>query len=89
MVRLKPPGDPNAARRTEPLPPKVTLQAPTPPPLIAAVANGVGNVVLVGKSFAVGSSLTAGRGYHAASLIERRRSANLSGHYGFGDAFEE
>ncbi len=60
MVRLKPPEDPNAARHTTPLPPKVPSQAPAPPPLIAAVANGVGNVVLVGKSFAVGSSLTAG-----------------------------
>lgn len=65
MVRLKPPGDPNAdpnaASKKSPLqPPQVLSLAPSATPAVVPVTSGVGEVVLAGSRFAAGSSLTAG-----------------------------
>jgi len=61
MVRLKPPEDPNAASKKSPhKPPQVLSLAPSTVPAVVPVTSGVGEVVLAGKRFAAGSSLTAG-----------------------------
>jgi hypothetical protein len=61
MVRLKPAEDPNAARKKKPSqPPQVLSLAPAAAPAVVPVTSGVGEVVLAGKQFAAGSSLTAG-----------------------------
>ena len=73
MVRLKPAGDPNgdphedpnedrnAAGKKPPFqPPQVLSLAPAAAPAVVPVTSGVGEVVLAGKQFAAGSSLTAG-----------------------------
>ncbi len=65
MVRLKPHGDskedPNAAGNKSPFqPPQVMSLKPTAEPVAVPVTSGVGEVVLAGKRFAAGSSLTAG-----------------------------
>ena len=61
MVRLKPPEDPNAASKKSPFqPPQVLSLTPTAEPAVVPVTGGVGEVVLAGKRFAAGSSLTAG-----------------------------
>jgi len=65
MVRLKPPGDANeaanAAGKKSPFePPQVASLAPAAEPAVVPVTSGVGEVVLAGKRFAAGSSLTAG-----------------------------
>jgi hypothetical protein len=62
MVRLKPPGDPTEAANAVPKkkPPQAMSLTPTATPVAVPVTSGVGDVVLAGKQFAVGSSLTAG-----------------------------
>jgi hypothetical protein len=65
MVRLKPPEDPNADRyaaskKTPFQPPQVLSLTPEATPPVVPVSGGVGEVVLAGKRFAAGSSLTAG-----------------------------
>jgi len=60
MVRLKPPEDPNAAKKPPVQPPKETSLAPETEPAAVPVTSGVGEVVLAGSRFAAGSSLTAG-----------------------------
>jgi hypothetical protein len=61
MVRLKPPEDPNAASKKSPFqPPQVLSLTPVATPAVVPVTGGVGEVVLAGKRFAAGSSLTAG-----------------------------
>jgi len=61
MVRLKPVADPNAASRKSPhQPPQVLSAAPSVMPAVGPVTSGVGEVVLAGKQFSAGSSLTAG-----------------------------
>ncbi len=60
-VRLKPLADPNAANKKSPRqPPQVLSVAPSAAPAFVPVTSGVGDVVLAGKQFAAGSSLTAG-----------------------------
>ncbi len=61
MVRLKPFEDPNAAKKKTPFqPPQALSMAPAAAPAVVPVTSGVGDVVLAGKRFAAGSSLTAG-----------------------------
>ena len=73
MVRLKQPGDPdkdankdpnegaNAANKKSPSqPPQVLPLTPAATPAAVPVTGGVGEVLLAGKRFAAGSSLTAG-----------------------------
>jgi AMIN domain len=65
MVRLKPQGeakeDPNAAGNKSPFqPPQVLSLTPAATPAVVPVTSGIGEVVLAGKHFAAGSSLTAG-----------------------------
>ena len=60
MVRLKPPEDPNASKKTASQPPQMMSMAPDAAPLAVPVSSGVGEVVLAGSRFAAGSSLTAG-----------------------------
>jgi hypothetical protein len=61
MVRLKPAEDPNAASKKPPRrPPQVLSLTPVATPAVVPVTSGVGDVVLAGKRFAAGSSLTAG-----------------------------
>jgi hypothetical protein len=61
MVRLKPPEDPNAASKKSPFqPPQALSLTPAAEPAVVPVTSGVGEVVLAGKRFAAGSSLTAG-----------------------------
>jgi hypothetical protein len=69
MVRLKPPAesneaiteDSNAASNESPSePPQVLSLTPVATPAVVPVSNGIGEVVLAGKRFAAGSSLTAG-----------------------------
>jgi AMIN domain len=65
MVRLKPPADPNgdastASKKSPFQPPQVLSLAPAAEPAVVPVTSGVGEVVLAGKRFAAGSSLTAG-----------------------------
>jgi hypothetical protein len=61
MVRLKPPEDLNAASKKSPFqPPQVLSLAPAAAPAVVPVTSGVGEVMLAGKQFAAGSSLTAG-----------------------------
>jgi hypothetical protein len=59
MVRLKAPEDVNA-KKTSPQPPKEASLAPSAEPAVVPVTSGVGEVVLAGRRFAAGSSLTAG-----------------------------
>jgi hypothetical protein len=60
-VRLKPASDPNAANRKSPHQPPQALSAPpSAAPAFVPVTSGVGDVVLAGKQFAAGSTLTAG-----------------------------
>lgn len=61
IVRLKPPEDPYAAARP-PLPEqrKVVSVEAASEPAVVPVTSGIGNVVLAGRRFAAGSSLTAG-----------------------------
>jgi len=69
MVRLKPVAeskearneDPNAAGKKLPSqPPQVLSLTPAATPAVMPVSGGIGEVVLAGKRFAAGSSLTAG-----------------------------
>jgi hypothetical protein len=68
MVRLKPPGgpnedlvgDPNAENEKPPSQPPQVLSLAPGAPAVVPVTGGVGEVVLAGKRFAAGSSLTAG-----------------------------
>jgi hypothetical protein len=60
MVRLKPAEDPNAASKKSPRqPPQVLSLAPAATPAVVPVTSGLGDVVMAGKQFAAGSSLTA------------------------------
>jgi hypothetical protein len=60
-VRLKPAEDPKAANRKSPhQTPQVLSLTPTATPAVVPVTSGVGDVVMAGKQFAAGSSLTAG-----------------------------
>jgi hypothetical protein len=61
MVRLKPIEAPKTAGKKSPFqPPKVLSAAPSAEPAVVPVTSGVGEVVLAGKQFAAGSTLTAG-----------------------------
>ncbi len=69
MVRLKPrprperrpSEDSNAASKKSPSqPPQVLSLTPSATPAVVPVSSGIGEVVLAGKRFAAGSSLTAG-----------------------------
>ncbi len=61
MVRLKPIETPKAVGKKSPFqPPQVLSSAPSVAPAVVPVTSGVGDVVLAGKQFAAGSSLTAG-----------------------------
>jgi len=60
MVRLKPPEDPNASKKTPFQAPQVMALTPTETALAVPVSSGAGEVVLAGSRFAAGSSLTAG-----------------------------
>jgi len=60
MVRLKPPEDPNAGKKMPSQPPQVLSLTPAAAPAMVPVTSGVGDVVLAGRRFAAGSSLTAG-----------------------------
>jgi hypothetical protein len=68
MVRLKPLAesnearneDPNAGSKKLPSQPQVLSLTPAATPAIVPVSGGIGEVVLAGKRFAAGSSLTAG-----------------------------
>jgi hypothetical protein len=61
MVRLKPAENSNAAnKKSTRQAPQVLSVTPTATPLVVPVTSGVGNVVMAGKQFAAGTSLTAG-----------------------------
>ena len=60
MVRLKPPEDPNAQKKTPSQSPQVLSAETAEAPALVPVTSGVGDVVLAGSRFAAGSSLTAG-----------------------------
>lgn len=66
MVRLKPPEDPYAASRPRATdqpkeePPKAVSVESDTEPAVVPVTSGIGEVVLAGRRFAAGSSLTAG-----------------------------
>lgn len=60
MVRLKPPEDPNASKKTQFQAPQVLAMTPAATPLAVPVSSGIGDVVLAGSRFPAGSSLTAG-----------------------------
>jgi hypothetical protein len=61
MVHLKPPKQLYEANAPSPAqPPQVVSITPAPPPAIVPVTSGVGEVLLAGRRFALGSSLTAG-----------------------------
>lgn len=61
MVRLKPPGDANAAnKKSLSNEPKVLSASSADRPAFVPVTSGVGEVVMADKRFAAGSSLTAG-----------------------------
>ena len=60
MVRLKPPEDPNASQNPPSQPPQVLSMAPAAGLAALPVSGGIGDVVLAGRQFAAGSSLTAG-----------------------------
>ena len=61
MVRLKPAEDAKAAsKKSLAQPPQVQSAAPAVAPVFVPITGGVGDVVLAGKRFALGSSLTAG-----------------------------
>jgi hypothetical protein len=60
-VRLKPAEDPNAASKKSPRKaPQVLSLTPAATPAVVPFTSGVGNVVMAGKQFSAGSSLTAG-----------------------------
>jgi AMIN domain len=59
MIRLKPPEDPNLAKNSTQLP-QVMAMTPVAAPVAVPISSGVGDVVLAGKRFAAGTSLTAG-----------------------------
>jgi hypothetical protein len=61
MVRLKPPKQLYEATAPAPAqPPQITSLSPVPTPAVVPVTSGVGDVLLAGRRFALGSSLTAG-----------------------------
>jgi len=60
MVRLKPPEDPNAGKKTAIESPQVLSTTAAEVSAVVPVSSGVGDVVLAGSRFAAGSSLTAG-----------------------------
>jgi hypothetical protein len=60
MVRLKPPGATAAAKNSPFQPPQALSMTPVATPVAVPVTSGVGEVVLAGKTFAAGTSLTAG-----------------------------
>ena len=73
MVRLKPRADPNADANADPnedpgatnkkspsQPPQVLSLTPVATPAVVPVSSGIGEVVLAGKRFVAGSSLSAG-----------------------------
>ena len=60
-VRLKPAEDPNmASKKPQRQPPQVLSLTPAATPAVVPFTSGVGSVVMAGKQFAAGSSLTAG-----------------------------
>jgi len=59
MVRLKPPEDPNAAKKSPFQPPSV-ISLTTASPALVPVSGGHGAVVLAGSRIGAGSSVTAG-----------------------------
>ena len=60
-VRLKPAEDPNAtSKKPQRRAPQVLSLTPAATPAVVPFTSGVGNVVMAGKQFAAGSSLTAG-----------------------------
>jgi hypothetical protein len=59
MIRLKPPDDPNVAKRSTQAP-QVMSMSPAAEPVAVPISSGVGDVVLAGERFAAGTSLTAG-----------------------------
>jgi hypothetical protein len=60
MVRLKPAENPNVVKKSPRQTPQVLSITPTAAPVVVPVTSGVGDVVMAGKQFAAGSSLTAG-----------------------------
>ncbi|MHB8216413.1 MAG: AMIN domain-containing protein [Candidatus Sulfotelmatobacter sp.] len=60
MVRLKPPEDPNASQNSPSQAPQVLAMEPAATLAAVPVSSGIGDVVLPGRQFAAGSSLTAG-----------------------------
>jgi len=61
MVRLKPPEDPKVASKKSPRqPPQALTLTPAATPAVVPVTSGLGEVLIAGKQFAAGSSLTAG-----------------------------
>jgi hypothetical protein len=60
MVRLKPPGASAAAKNSPFQPPQALSMTPVATPVAVPVTSGVGEVVLAGRTFAAGTSLTAG-----------------------------
>ena len=96
MVRLKPPNEPklqcrpNAANKQSPSqPPQALSLAPAAAPAVVPVTSGVGEVVLAGKRFAAGSSLTAGSETAVLHLSRGGEVRVCPGTTRFGDAFEE
>jgi hypothetical protein len=62
MITLKPPEDPYVAAREAPAPvqPPQAVSTPGGTPAVVPVTSGIGQVLVAGRSFAAGSSLTAG-----------------------------
>ena len=61
MVRLKPPADPSAASKKSPFQaPQALSLSPAAATVVVPVTSGVGEVVVAGKRFAAGQSVTAG-----------------------------
>jgi hypothetical protein len=60
MIRLKPVEDPNAAKNSTQQPPQTLAMSPDAAPVAVPISSGVGDVVLAGRRFAAGTSLTAG-----------------------------
>ncbi|HZZ15207.1 MAG TPA: AMIN domain-containing protein, partial [Candidatus Sulfotelmatobacter sp.] len=60
MIRLKRPEDSNASKNSTAQVPQVLSASGDAAPLAVPVSGGVGDIVLAGRQFAAGSSLTAG-----------------------------
>jgi hypothetical protein len=59
MVRLKAPEDPNASKTSPIQPPRMLSLSPVTTPVAVPLTSGIGDVVLAGRRFAAGTSLTA------------------------------